>query len=175
MMTHEMLPITGDIFRKIENYDEFGQFVSDEFCRHAEKAFFIPQLCGNLLEEAHHCYMKDIDRMEAPDYFELCGCLAYWLRRNNPVIEWDETKTKFQLNKEEKTYRNFLFDCGRQYHAFYLGYTMCLALEHQRNPSSAKPLPQIDENYIRAACHLMKYKNISPHAMGFIYRSLFFV
>lgn len=174
MMAHEMLSITGNIFGKIESFKEFEKFVVDQFRRHAQKAAFAPQFSGSLMKEAHHCYMEDIDRMaKAPDYFDRCGCLAYWLRRNNPVMEWESTKKDYDLTAEEENEREFFFNFGRQYHAFYLGYTICLTLDREK--LADKSLPYIDENYIRAACHLMKYKNISPHAMGFIYRSLFFV
>ena len=130
------------------------------------------------MQDAYQCYKSDIERLDAnmktfPDHFKHAGCLAYWLRRHYPVFKWREADAMLPEKHEEA--RKFFIDYGHVFQAFNMGYEICLYFERHRIPVIQNPPRDVDKDYVQTVCYLMKYKNISPHAMGFIYRSLFFV
>lgn len=173
MLTPEKLPKDAEtVLKKIANSpEEFEEFVMERFRHYSAQASFEPDFSKSLFTDAHHCYTEDIKRLPSGgDCFERCGCLAYWLRRNSPEMDWAEIKKhKSDLSKNEKEEREMVFQYGRQYHAFFLGYEICWNMKHK------KQFTGINLSYAESVCRLMKYKSISPHAMGMIYRSLFFV
>ncbi len=69
--------------------------------------------------------------------------------------------------------RDIYVDYGNEYLAFCIGFKICRYFEELRNPSHK--LPELNYDYVTATCYSMKYKSTSPHSMGSIYRSLFFV
>lgn len=179
----EKLPIGGGVFDDIkEDPKEFKKFVATSFRSHAKWAGVEPDFgkTEGLFAACHHCYRDGIENLKGggqsgkPDCFDFCGCLAYWLNRNSPVIDWKETKQDFDLTESEEVGRKLFFSFGRQYQAFCLGYAICLTLESKKEKSSAgKALPEISDDYIRTVCYFMKHENISSHSIGLIYRALF--
>lgn len=173
-------PINSDFFTKIQDEAEFSRFVLSEFEYEASQGALKPICVPDLMHDAYQSYLWDIERLDgnmprssSPNHFKSCGYLAYWLRRNSPIMMWEETEKKENLSDEQKFYRDVTFELGRAYHAFKLGYGICRHFEmHQGSSSKSQFL--IDMDYIKTICYLMKYKNVSPHAMGVIYRSLFF-
>ena len=180
--------IDSKILDKIyKSEEEFGRFVCDEFDTIGRYVALKPQYSDYLFHDAYQSYIWDIDRLKenmkkdsktmTPDHFKLCGYLAYWLRRNSPITRWDEVdgKSRHQMSKKEKQVREVIYDFGRAFSAFMVGYRICYFLEHNKESEESKLSRPIDESYIRAVCYCMQYKNVSPHALGLIYRSLFFV
>lgn len=59
---------------------------------------------------------------------------------------------------------------------FDFGLTICHFFEHQKkqNPSGAPAIGGNDGfSYHESICYVMEFKNLSPHSMGMIYRSLY--
>ena len=167
-----------------KNEEKFGEFVCAEFTHDARYAALVPQYSDDLMHDAYQSYLWDIKRLEdnmdtKPDHFKICGYLAYWLRRNSPVVRWDNQDgvSRHGIDQDTKKTADLIFEFGRSFHAFMIGYRVCWFFEHNKEatlPETVRrPLPTIDEDYIRVICYAMKYKNASPHAMGLIYRSLF--
>jgi len=179
--------ISDDIFEKIEaeNIKEseecFGNLVRCEFDNLVNYASVSPKYNATLLCDAYQSYRWDAQRLDdnmpdspTPDHFKLSGYLAYWLRRNSPVTKFEPTEEEHRLTTEAKQLRQFLFEYGRVYLPFMMGYRICWFFE--RNKEGGKRLPDfIDADYINTACYFLKYKNVSPHSLGLVYRSLFFV
>lgn len=164
-------------FRDIMNEEKFSEAVWDGYLYEAALAHLKPDFSTSAMHDAWQCYQQDIERLEAnmkrsaPDHFKRAGCLAYWLRRHSPVFDWQPLRG--MPSPEQKKIRKALFDdYGNVFLAFVLGYKSCLKFERAR---TNKPIPEPDTDYLETVCYLMKYKSISPHAMGMIYRSLFFV
>lgn len=136
------------------------------------------------------------------DHFKRCGHLCYWLRRARPIADI-ETLTLLEpsmLSPKEQRLRKLLLDYGNEYVAFDIGFRICrffqakrtdirtmlLMLRTQPDGAHARDLAQsasqgrtiasfnLEEDYIATMCHVLKEKNVSPHAIHMIYRSLFF-
>ena len=167
------LPGSADFFKHIRVEDNFKQFVHREY---EDEAGFEVDLSDAKLGDAHRLYLSDIALVEQgmktpPSHFTHSGFLVYWLHRLNPVANEEFGDSKKYRPSSQKKARDFLVNYGHAYLAFGLGFGICLYFE--REAAGKRPLPNPDSNYLKAACHLMKYKSISPHAIGFIYRSLF--
>ncbi len=157
---------------------QFAEIVMREYEYEASLACLEPLFSRNFMKDAYQCYKGDIERLDGnmktnPDHFKCAGCLAYWLRRHAPVYKFKENE-ETMLSPEQQELRSMITDYGNAYLAFMLGYKACKFF--QENDIKKPKLPgNLDKNYLETICYLMKYKSISPHAMGMIYRSLFFV
>ena len=172
-------PIEADIFDKLRKKEWFQNFVYQEFKYEAAKAGLKPKFSSDLLHDAWQSYIWDIERPDGnmptvPDHFKHCGYLAYWLQRHSPVTGWEAVRDAHKITKEEDAARDLIFSAGRAYHAFSLGYRICFFFEQNKESEIRLPRP-INADYIRHISYYMKYKNVSPHAMGLVYRSLFWV
>ena len=170
------LPGGGDFFNRIRDKDKFIEFVRREYEYEADKfAALSPTLSDDAMLDVYQCYKRDVERLEenmdtTPSHFKRAGFLAYWLRRHKPVLKWGIVSGEVLALGQQKA-RDFIVDYGHVYLAFSLGYGICRYFE--RGADSKRGLPDPNDKYVEAACYLMKYKSISPHAMGFIYHSLF--
>ena len=174
------LPGGGDFFKLIEHAktgkDVFKYCVFDEYQYEAQFGCYVPKMSESAIEDAYSCYMEDIARMDSkmptqPDHFKRAGIIAYWLRRHAPVFGFklcDDMASK----KQKRIQEELLIEYGHVYLAFAFGYKLCLFFV--REDTGGKTMPELDLKYIQSICYLMKYKSISPHSLGFIYRSLFF-
>ena len=174
------LPGGGDFFNRICVEDKFKEFVRSEYEYETNKfAALSPTLSDDAMLDVHQCYMRDAERLEesmdtTPSHFKRAGLLVYWLRRHKPVVKWGIVNGEVLAPDQQKA-RDFIVDYGHVYLAFSLGYSICLYFEREvdRETAGKRALPNPNDKYVEAVCYLMKYKSISPHAMGFIYHSLF--
>lgn len=178
---HSLL-IEKDVFNNIETEDGFGELVKHGFDEDAHDAFLKLEYSVGLLHDAYQSYRWDTQRLdknmpnsESPSHFKLSGCLAYWLRRNSPIENWKTTEEEHRITDDAKGLRKFISDYGRVYHPFMLGYRICWSFERNKEDGSPFLSTTINANYINTVCYYMKYKSVSPHALGLIYQSLFFV
>ena len=174
----ESPPLPPDFFNYILKEDKFREFINQEYVYEAGRCGLSPTLSRMAAHDAHQCYLHDIKRLDekmdtSPDHFKHAGFLAYWLRRHNPIRGWDGERDDDVLTPAQHKERQFLRDYRHVYLAFWLGYKICLFYEREIAPAG-RTLPAPDTSYTQSICYLMKYKSISPHAMVFIYRSLFF-
>lgn len=166
-----------NVFERIKDEEEFCRFVGTFFAAMSKVANLKPEFSPLFAHEAWEAYCGDVDRMQIsmpngkqPDHFKRCGCLAYWLRRNSPVIRWHEDPPSIARESPLKEWRTLFEKCGNAFLAFALGYHICHYYEAQKgNAPRRKP----DLDYLEDMCYVMKRKNLSPHAMGMVYRSLF--
>lgn len=163
--------------------------VFESFCIHVlGEARLFPLLSPLRVEEAHGAWQNDLHRVGGNepnlggglDHFKQCGHLAFWVRRMSPVIDvsdltYDREPQTPPLTKDEVDLRNLLFGYHNEFIAFEFGYQFCLFYELEKPGGSrrAKTISLSDE-YYKTTCHFLKYKNVSPHALFLIYKSLFY-
>lgn len=108
----------------------------------------------------------------APDHFKLSGILAYWLRRFAPVYDLrDLSMVRFAPATLADLFKKYPSELP----AFDLGVSVCDFFERRKktNPAGGPAIEENDFDYYKAMCYVMKFKSLSPHSMGMIYRSLY--
>lgn len=136
--------------------------------------------------EAHGAWKNDLTRVGAHepnledglDHFKQCGHLAFWIRRMSPIVEaHDTTKNHgdaegYPLTDDEIAFRRLLLGYCNEYLAFDYGFQICKYYELGGGSARAGVVAP-SRQYYQATCQFLKYKNVSPHAMHLIYKSLF--
>jgi hypothetical protein len=179
--------ITRTTLDAIKDRDEFR----DTFADYAEGVLgsvrFFPILSKPRIYEAHGAWINDLKRVQdreqhlidGLDHFKQCGHLAFWLRRTTPVAELQDLdfgSSELPLRPREKELRGILLGYHNEYLAFDLGYQLCKYYEvkHLDKPSERARDLVLSPDYYQTVCHFMKYKNVSPHALHLIYKSIFY-
>lgn len=174
--------------QEIEDEKTFCVFVSDYAEAALRPARLFPRLSRQRLIEVHGAWKRDMERVGAHekqledglDHFKRSGHLAFWMRRFTPIVEAEDLTQNladaagYELLDTEREFRDLLFGYVNEYLAFDLGYQFTRFYEQTRLGASdrAKELV-LNREYIAMACHFMKYKTVSPHALTMIYKSLF--
>ena len=98
----------------------------------------------------------------------------------SPIVEAVDATTNLAdaegmpLSDDEKAFRDLLFGYVNEYIAFDIGFQFCRYYETAKKGGSERATNLIlSEDYLRTTCHFLKYKNVSPHALFLIYKSLF--
>lgn len=138
--------------------------------------------------EAHGAWVNDLTRVgsyepqlkDGLDHFKQCGHLAFWLRRLGPIIDADDTTLNlgdaegYPLSDDEKAFRKLLLGYRNEYLAFDYAFQICLYYEIGQEGGSARASNlHLSREYYQTICQFMKFKNVSPHAMHLILKSLF--
>ncbi|CAK0755644.1 conserved hypothetical protein [Azospirillaceae bacterium] len=162
-----------------------------EFTKYAQDVSFearlLPVFSEYRISDAHLFWTEDLVRVERAepdlenglDHFKQCGHLAYWLRRMSPVIEFSDASGAYSegaspLDKERLKFRELLYKYGMEYLAFDWAFQICRFHEKTRPDKSLRAdAIQISPDYAQTICHFLKRKNVSPHALFLIYKSLF--
>lgn len=138
------------------------------------------RVCDTRLEFAFERWKEDLVRASALDmgekpldHFKRLGYLVYWLKRVAPVIEIDTDISNLeQLSESDRYYAEFLYRFVNEHLAFSLGFEICCFFECAIQSKDKKAFGY-DSKFIHDLHTSMQRKNISPHAIMFIYRSLF--
>lgn len=140
------------------------------------------ELCPRRLRSAHGLWLDDLNNSSKRDMkggmldeFKHAGYLSFWLRRATPIIHIRPKKEALaKLNEKDRYYLHFLLRFGNEHLAFTLGYEICLYFVCNR---ASRPLDPsafaYDADFVHDIHSTLKRKNMSPHAMNLIYRSLF--
>lgn len=130
------------------------------------------------LLEAHNLWEQDLTNMsitdsEEPDHFKQAGFLAYWLRRRVVVERSAEAE-----GKPEVIYRDDFLQYANEWCSFLVGFHICLPFEAGRTPTTERlhelRTIRLRPQYLRDIAVLLHHKNVSPHSLYLIYRSLFY-
>jgi hypothetical protein len=169
--------------------------VEDVFCREftnfalaaCSPARLYPKFSRPRLDEAHGSWLADLKRVKENerhlvnglDHFKQCGHLAFWVRRLSPVVEFadlDFGDSEMPMKPKEKALRNLLKGYVNEYLAFDFGYQLCRYYEarHKEKPSGRAEHLGLSPDYYQMISHFMKFKNVSPHAVHLVYKSLFY-
>ena len=165
-----------------------------KYCEYAADSLrtcrLLPVASKPRLLEAHGAWANDLDRVgrhepqleDGLDHLKQCGHLCFWLRRLSPIVEAHDTTRNmgdaegYSLTDDEKAFRKLLLGYCNEYLAFDYAYQICRYYELGKAGGSARAeaLFPPREFYV-SICQFMKYKNVSPHALHLIYKSLFLV
>lgn len=158
-------------------HKNFREIVRQHYYYTAYKAGTEPEINDARLSDAwqqfrfdRRHYRKSLPNNEMPDHFKLSGMLAFWLRRAAPVYGFRDLNLGV---KRDDNLRALLEKYDSEYLAFDFGLTICEFFENNRPGRGQKLVPDFPPDFYETISYFMKFKNLSPHAMGIIYRSLF--
>jgi len=142
------------------------------------------------LEEARLQWLRDIGRIEIdgsvePDEYKLLGFLVYWLRRRCVIGYAHRSEAACRVAEIDgwvNAQDQFLLRCN-EIAAFLIGFRLCLYLRIGPNlttDANGHPIElldsfddhDLDQEFLFDIGTLMKQKNLSPHSMYIIFRSL---
>ena len=179
--------ISRNVFTNIMQEINFAKFVKEQFEYTVGLAHWFPHFSDSLMHDAYQSWHRDITRMpddsmqgssSEPDHFKNSGVLAYWLRRFPPAQHFtDNTKSiqdsyPYSVMPRDEEFRELLRGYVPEYLAFDIGFRICDFFETQKKDSPCQP-KSLSDDYIKMACHFLKYKNVSPHSMILMYKSLY--
>jgi hypothetical protein len=171
----------------IKGREEFLSIFTEYTIEVLDKAAFYPKLLKHRIYEAHGAWISDLKRVgeheknlkEGLDHFKQCGHLAFWLRRTTPIGELMDlafVDPEIPLSREAQELRSLLKGYHNEYLAFDFAYQICKYYEvrHLHKSSQRARTLVLSPDYYQTVCHFMKYKNVSPHALHLIYKSIFY-
>lgn len=173
--------IDRQVFDKISTFGGFTAFVEEYYIYLTEGTGIRLTFDAQRFASAYEFWRDDIDalprKMQSgePDHFKKSGFLAFWLRREPPVMCWDDSTVDLdQLSPQVQYQLTYLKKYGREYGAFMLGYTICLHFECSKSGGPYIPSKfGLTSKYIDDIMFFMKRMNVSPHGLYLIYESLF--
>ncbi|WP_142252692.1 hypothetical protein [Bradyrhizobium sp. UNPF46] len=158
--------------------DWFREAIFHTFSDIATKHGCTIQLSKRRIREARELWLNEIQNMKIsgggePDHFKQAGFLVYWLRRRI-VISIVREGTGFVGTARQRVF----LERPNETCAFLLGFRICLyfVASKRAGPEREEYLSSIalDEAFVNEASILLFEKQLSPHAMYLIYRSLFY-
>lgn len=132
------------------------------------------------LEEARLFWNRDVSRIDiegdtTPEHFKQAGFLVYWLRRRM-VIGFQGRREGGEPTDEQDKFLLRANEIG----AFLIGFRLCLYFEMKALIDGADHIGHVLqkqnlENGLKFDIGtLLKHKNVSPHSIYLIYRTLFY-
>jgi hypothetical protein len=146
-----------------------------------QSTLLFPRLSKRRLFDAHFAWRDDLSRVQdrepnldhGLDHFKQCGHLSYWLRRTGPVVEYDDLIAQRECGEviydDERRARELILSYGSEFIAFDFGFRLCYYSESERTDrkESMREL-NLPKHYILDICHMLKFKNFSPHCLFLI-------
>lgn len=165
--------VTDDIFERLSKLPIFIEIVSEHVGELVFPAGVEAELSDQRLVDAFMLWSEDIRRQTNNvragiiiDHFKRAAFLTYWLRRTQPIIRLPQATHYSEKDAFQKKSRVFLGQYASEATAFSLGLLLCGAFEESKSLV-------LDRSYFLDVCYVMKSKNVSPHALYLIYKSLF--
>ncbi|MCJ2079890.1 hypothetical protein [Methylobacterium sp. J-090] len=173
--------LTRNIFNDMTSLKGFSKAVQDYYIYLVDGTGIKLTFDDRRMAYAHEFWNDDINalprRMKSgdPDHFKKSGFLAFWLRREPPIMCWDDRGVEYDsLPKSIAFQVDYLKTYGREYGAFMLGYSICRHFESTRNGGAYDGSRyDLTQKYVDDMMFFMKRMNVSPHALFMIYESLF--
>ena len=177
----KFLDITRDIFDDLAGTREiFAKKIRQHYIALYFGGGYEPTLDPGRMEDAWVAFQRDKkhapnsmpDNSYSPDHFKLSGILVYWLRRFAPVYDVRDLSA---VRDAPPVLSELLKKYPSELPAFDLGMSICSYFENpgKLRPDTAPDITKNDYDYYKTICYVMKFKSLSPHSMGMIYRSLF--
>lgn len=137
-------------------------------------------LSATRLEEARLLWMRDSERIDirgdtTPDHFKQVGFLVYWLRRRMVVHA-----SRRDLAREAFEEQDRFVLAANEICAFLIGLRLTMYFELKSFIDSQDHVGheiqrlQLDDSLKFDVATLLKHKNVSPHSLYLIYRTLFY-
>ena len=165
-----------------QNADKFVEILSPQLAGYHAPLRITSTISDYRLRQAYEFWTNDLRRLmhfdlnesRRADHFKQAGYLAYWLRRSDPITEmnWPDVSDQFHAVTRA---RDIHLLYGAEYPSLMLGFDLCRYFEANRIGSSNYFSDyELDEDLVLTACHFMKTKSVSPHAVYMMYKFLFF-
>lgn len=148
-----------------------------------------PVLSDYWIMQAYYRWSKDIGVVSAKEYegrpldhFKYAGFLCYWLRRCPPLCDFRKNADAALARIRLRQPNELLVQYGNVFAAFDIGLRICRYWESARKdiPYSSSTRETIlnfsiptGSEYIEDMCYTLAEKNISPHSLNMLYKSLF--
>jgi len=170
----------GDVTRnpKISKEKWFEEAISEAYGTIAERYNCEVEIAERRILEAQKYWMHDLSRIiidggsDKPDQFKNAGFLAYWLRRRVIV----DTCSEIAGRPVTANTKNLL-EYPNEILSFMVGFRICLFFEVDPRPGEKRTSQlaiELDLDYLKEVGVLLAHKNLSPHSLYVIYRSLFY-
>lgn len=169
----------------LKNCDFFINYYSRYVSETLWNIRLIPHLSRPRLIEAHEAWLADLKRVQKHEsrlkglnIYKQAGHLAFWIRRTSPVTEAVDGTGNMSVGPAPFTKRQLDFEklitsyCN-EYLAFDFGFQLVKFYRLGKPGGRAENL-DLSVRYYKTVCQFMKYKQVSPHALHLIYKSLFF-
>lgn len=171
-----------DIFDELRKDEEsFSEIVAREIFQTVQYWGHRVDLSSARLYDAYEFWKNDLERVKFHelatssdlDHFKQAAHLMYWLRRTNPIN--DLFYAEADPTDEEQPWHDLVKLYGIQFTSFQIGFDLCRFFESERMGSIFYTNEyELDYDYYATVCHMFKTKNVSPHSVFLIYKSLFF-
>lgn len=147
------------------------------------------------LGEAHDFWLEDVDRVLKVgiqagttdlDHFKHASFIAFWLRRMIPVNDTNREPQSVMARTATSAEQSKFFRYGNELCALLIGFQLCLFYESSKAlEKDGKIVPVVPDRmaYIKEInfpeglrddfAMVLKHKNISPHSLYLLYKSLF--
>lgn len=191
MSTHEHRCERSDLFDRLADPQWFAAFVHHQYQQIVFGMEAVsPVLSDYWIAHAHYRWTKDMRYVSdkeyegrALDHFKRAGFLCYWLRRCPPLTDLARNPdARFAGVVHREGRKALLVQYGNVYAAFDIGLRICRYWEAARTdikyPTEERErikrfnIPQGSE-YLADMCYTLAEKNISPHSLNMLYKSLF--
>ncbi len=179
--------ITDETLPGIESDEaRFATFLGDFAIELMATAALYPVLNRQRIVAVHGAWCADLGRInhherrlsEGLDHFKRAGHLAYWVRRMSPIIDASENynlqdSDSYPATPEQTAMRDNMFGVWNEYLAFEMGFQLCRFYEAGQPGAIRDESYHPDSDYYETMFQFLRYKNVSPHALFLIYKSLF--
>lgn len=175
-----MTLFTPDVFARLLDEEFFVGEIYNAYVTYIQDHGFSGSISRPKLLEAHIFWNEDMARAKqfemvdssTIDEFKQCGHLAYWLRRFNPI---SEIRVYERADSEAEQARQAFFKkYGSQLTSFMIGFELCAyATANAEGSTFYKDDFKLSDDYTHVVSHFLKSKDVSPHSMFLIYKSLF--
>jgi hypothetical protein len=176
------MAVTGNFFDDIHDKTVFLDSIHSDFYDRSIEMGVEPHWNRGRALDAYFQWLQDLSRIEAveekvdkADHLKCAAHLIYWLRRSSPIDE-------FVYDGELDESKTFMLKYGREYLAFDLGYRAAQVYEisiRGRNlpDDSFSLVPALSDvprnDFIETMVHVLKTKNVSPHAIFLVLKAIF--
>lgn len=175
--------VPANVLTLLSTREDFTEYVTGFYYSECVGTGMKLELSPAAFTEAWDQFQTDLRRVSKfelnggiPDHFKQMGHLAYWLRRSRPVLSVapdpsfplagtdDELKMGLKFQELLMRYPN---ECL----AFALSYK--IGLKHVCKLSIPPSEFALSYDYLNTICQFLWNKNVSPHALFLIFKSLF--
>lgn len=185
-----------DVIRELFDQDTFISLITLNFNEIANRVGCEVTLSKRRLIEAYDFWRADEKRTLSDgiqrgttelDHFKHGAFMAFWLRRMIPINETRILPQYANPSESMKARQRFFLRYGNEICALLIGYQICLNYETARhfsgeNGSKVRPIADrpallrrstLPQDLLANFAMVLKHKNMSPHSLYLLYRSLF--
>lgn len=180
----------ADIFTKLHDQEWFVNFIKYQYKDIFFKSETVnPQISEYMLMQAHEHWVSDVGRISSNEYngknldhFKHSAILCFWLRRFPAITDYFPDPSLKAFGQSVIIDNKDLFNHGVHQASFDIGFRICSYWEAMRADCEdvyGKILEPGDfkigrhKEFTNDVGYVLSEKNVSPHTLNLIYKSLF--